>query len=63
MGSKTAIKLIIRPHEEDWNRHDFEALCTYFTDDATFVNYIEMFWKGKKGIAAQLGAIADCCLA
>jgi len=60
---ETIIKSIIQKQEEEWNKHDFEAFCKFYTDDASFINYIGMFWKGKKEIQAHLHAITDCCLA
>jgi uncharacterized protein (TIGR02246 family) len=62
-ASETVIKSIIQKQEEEWNRHDFKAFCNFYTDDATFINYIGMFWKGKKEIEAHFDAITDCCLA
>jgi uncharacterized protein (TIGR02246 family) len=58
----TFIKSIVQKQEEAWNSHDFAAFCKFYTDDATFVNYIGMFWKGKIEIADHLHAITDCCL-
>jgi uncharacterized protein (TIGR02246 family) len=57
------IKSIIQKQEGDWNRHDFESFCKFYSDDASFINYLGMFWKGKKEIIAHLHAITDCCLA
>jgi uncharacterized protein (TIGR02246 family) len=59
---ETVIKSIIQKQEEAWNKHDFATFCKFYTDDATFVNYIGMFWKSKKEIVDHLHAITDCCL-
>jgi uncharacterized protein (TIGR02246 family) len=59
---ETIIKSIIQKQEEAWNKHDFTTFCKFYTNDATFVNYIGMFWKGEKEIADHLQAITDCCL-
>jgi ketosteroid isomerase-like protein len=52
--SEKDIKSIIQKQEEEWNKHDFEAFCKFYTDDATFINYMGMFWKGKREIVAHL---------
>ena len=57
-----AIKNTIQQQENAWNRHDWEALSSYFTDDGTLINFVGQFWKGKKEILAHLKLLSECCL-
>jgi uncharacterized protein (TIGR02246 family) len=57
-----AIKNIIQQQERAWNRHDWEALSSYFTDDGTLINFVGQFWKGRDEILAHFKLISDCCL-
>lgn len=61
-SDKTIIKSIIQKQEEAWNRHDFATFCEFYSDNATFVNYIGMFWQTRKEISDHLHNITDCCL-
>ncbi|MET0638167.1 MAG: SgcJ/EcaC family oxidoreductase [Chitinophagaceae bacterium] len=57
-----AIKNIIRQQENAWNRHDWAALTSYFTDDGTLVNFVGQFWQGRNEILAHLNLLSKCCL-
>ncbi|MFC0517716.1 SgcJ/EcaC family oxidoreductase [Mucilaginibacter angelicae] len=58
-----AIKNIIQQQEQAWNRHDWKALSSYFTDDATLINFVGQFWQGRDDILAHFNLLNDCCLA
>jgi uncharacterized protein (TIGR02246 family) len=60
---KTAIRNIIQQQEQAWNRHDWEAFSSNFTDDATLINFVGQFWKGRSEILAHFKLLNDCCLA
>lgn len=60
-ADEAAIRLIIQKQEADWNKHDMDAFSQYFTDDATLINYIGMFWTDKKDILDHFHAFNDCC--
>lgn len=59
---ETAIKNIIQQQENAWNRHDWDALSSYFTDDATLINFVGQFWKGRNDILAHFKLLSECCL-
>jgi uncharacterized protein (TIGR02246 family) len=62
LSDEAAIKSIIQKQEDLWNKHDMVAFSQFYTDDATLINFIGMFWKGKKDIIEHFIAINDCCL-
>ncbi|MEO7487287.1 MAG: SgcJ/EcaC family oxidoreductase [Ferruginibacter sp.] len=49
-----SIRSVIQKQEEAWNKHDIDAMSNFFTDDATLVNFLGMFWKSKAEIAENL---------
>lgn len=57
-----AIKKVILQQENAWNRHDWEAFSSYFTDDGTLINFIGQFWKGRNEILAHFKFLSECCL-
>ncbi|QHT66711.1 SgcJ/EcaC family oxidoreductase [Rhodocytophaga rosea] len=57
-----AIKQVIQQQESAWNKYDWEAFSNYFTDDATLINFVGQFWKGKHDILAHFKLLGDCCL-
>ena len=57
-----AIKNIIQEQENAGNRHDWEALSSYFTNDGTLINFVGQFWKGRNDILAHFKLLSDCCL-
>jgi uncharacterized protein (TIGR02246 family) len=64
-NSKTdeaAIRSIIQKKQDAWNKHDWVAFSQDYTDDATLVNFVGMFWKSKSDIISHLSSINDCCL-
>lgn len=59
---ETAIKNIIQQQENAWNRHDWDALSSYLTEDATLINFVGQFWKGRNDILAHFKLLSECCL-
>ena len=57
-----AIKNVIQQQENAWNRHDWETLISYFTDDGTLINFVGQFWKGRNDILEHIKFFSDCCL-
>ena len=59
-AAEAAIKTIIQKQEDAWNEHDIIGKGTaYFTDDATLVNFLGMFWKSKAEIIQNLSRINE----
>ena len=58
----TSIKAVKKQQEAAWNKHDWEAFSSYFTDDATLINFVGQFWKSKSDIIAHFKQLSDCCL-
>jgi uncharacterized protein (TIGR02246 family) len=58
-ADEIAIKTIIQKQEEAWNRHDVKGMGAYFSDDATLVNFLGMFWKSKAEIIQNLSRINE----
>ena len=58
-ATEKSIRTILQKQEESWNKHDVAAMSNYFTDDATLVNFLGMFWKSKAEIKENLGRIND----
>ena len=54
-----SIQNILQKQEEAWNKHDIDGMGAYFTDDATLVNFLGMFWKSKAEIQENLRRISD----
>lgn len=52
-----------RPHdlpslfEAAWNAHDMDAFAELFHEDATFVNRIGQYWRGREEVVAQHATI------
>ncbi len=61
-NDEKAIKNIIKQQEAAWNKHDWEAFSSYFTADATLINFIGQFWKGRADIIAHFKLLGSCCL-
>jgi len=53
-ATEKSIRSILQKQEESWNKHNVEAMSSYFTDDATLVNFLGMFWKSKAEIHENL---------
>ena len=62
-NDEMVIKNIIRQQQVAWNGHDWNAFSSYFTKDATLINFIGQFWKGRTDILAHFKLLNDCCLA
>ena len=60
---ETSIKAVKKQQEAAWNKHDWETFGSYFTDDATLINFIGQFWESKSEIIAHFKQLNDCCLA
>lgn len=61
-SDETAIKNIIQQQETAWNKHDWEKLSSYFTDDGTLINFVGQIWKGRTGILSHFKLLSACCL-
>ena len=64
-NSKTdemSIKAIKSQQEAAWNRHDWDAFTTYFSDDATLINFVGQYWKGNREITEHFKQLNACCL-
>ena len=48
---------IARLFEVAWNDHDMEAFGRLFHEDATFVNRIGQYWRGRERVVAEHAAI------
>lgn len=60
--SDDPLKQIIQKQEADWNKNDMKAFSETFSDDATLINFLGMYWKGKENISAQFSQINECCI-
>ena len=58
-GAETAIKAIIQKQEDAWNKHDVKEMGVYFSDDATLINFLGMYWKSKEEIMQNLSRINE----
>ena len=58
-ATEKSIRNILQKQEEAWNKHDIDGMGAYFTDDATLVNFLGMFWKSKAEIQENLRRIND----
>ncbi len=61
-SDEVAIKEIIKQQEAAWNKQDWENFSSYFTDDATLINPVGQFWKGRNDIVEHFKLLSDCCL-
>ena len=57
------IKKVIQQQQVAWNAHDWGAFSSHFTKDATLINFIGQFWKGRADINTHFNLLNDCCLA
>ncbi|RYY52457.1 MAG: SgcJ/EcaC family oxidoreductase [Chitinophagaceae bacterium] len=53
---------LVEKQQADWNRNDMAGYASAFSEDAVLVNFLGMYWKGRKEIAAQFALINDCCI-
>lgn len=56
------ITSIIARQESDWNRNDISSYAMAFSDDAVLINFLGLFWKGRKEIVEQFRLINECCI-
>ncbi|WP_316765022.1 SgcJ/EcaC family oxidoreductase [Pedobacter aquatilis] len=56
------ITSIIAKQESDWNRNDMSSYAMAFSDDAVLINFLGLFWKGRKEIVEQFRLINECCI-
>ena len=56
------LKKIIQQQELDWNKNDMKAFSNAFSEDATLINFLGMYWKGKEDIITQFSHINECCI-
>lgn len=61
-NNEAAIKTVKKQQEAAWNKQDWEAFSSHFATDATLINFIGQFWKGRADIITHLKALSDCCL-
>ena len=52
--TEQSIRAILQKQETSWNKHDVNSMSNYFTDDATLINFLGMFWKSKAEISENL---------
>lgn len=57
--AKKSILSITKKQEAAWNKHDMDAFCIYFTDDATLINFLGLFWKSKSEIVENIHRINE----
>ena len=58
-ATEKSIQTIVQKQEEAWNKHNIDAMSAFFTDDATLVNFLGMFWKSKAEIHENLARINE----
>lgn len=56
------LKKIITQQETDWNNNDINAFARAFSEDATLINFLGMYWKGRGNISEEFSKINDCCI-
>lgn len=49
-----AVHKMLTERREAANRHDIKTVCSYFADDADFVNVAGSWWKGRPEIEKNL---------
>lgn len=57
-----SIKAVKKQQEAAWNKHDWEDFSSYFTENATLINFVGQLWKSKDDIIAHFNLLNDCCL-
>lgn len=61
-NDEMAIRNVIQHQQTAWNKDDWEAFCSYFTDDGTLINFVGQLWKGRNDIVEHFKLLGDCCL-
>jgi uncharacterized protein (TIGR02246 family) len=57
MDAKAEAGALAAMFEAAWNNHDMAAFADLFHPDATFVNRIGQYWRGREEVVAQHAAI------
>src|SRR5580692_8089522 len=52
------IRSIIQQFENSWNRNDFDAYCSFFTVDGSWINIGGMHWKNKAEVSKAMHTLA-----
>lgn len=60
--SDADLKQIMQKQEDDWNKNDMKAFSNAFSEDATLINFLGMYWKGRETIINQFSQINECCI-
>lgn len=62
-SAESAIKKVLEQQEAAWNKDDWEAFSSFYTDDGTLINFVGQLWKGRTDIVTHFKFLSDCCLA
>jgi uncharacterized protein (TIGR02246 family) len=49
-ADETAIRALVQEQEDAWNRNDMSGYCSFFADDASWINIGGLYWKNKAEI-------------
>jgi len=58
-ATEKSIRSILQKQEASWNKHDVDAMNAYFTDDATLINFLGLFWTSKAEIRENISRINE----
>lgn len=61
-STESELKTIIEKQETDWNKNDMKSFSQAFSADATLINFLGMYWKGRENIVTQFAMINECCI-
>jgi len=61
-ADEKSIATAVQKLEKIWNRHDMDAYCDLFTDDATWINIVGMFWQNKTDLCKAHKVIKEVAL-
>lgn len=56
------VRSAVQKLNEIWNRHDMDAYCDLFTEDATWVNILGMFWQNRADLCKATRIIKEVAL-
>ena len=60
--SETAIRNIVRQQETYWNQNNIAGYTGFFSDDCVLINFLGLYWKGRKQIESEFNKINECCI-
>jgi uncharacterized protein (TIGR02246 family) len=60
--SEDSIRHIIMNQQTAWNDNRMQDFCSFFTSDATLINFLGMKWESRAEIIQRFAAINDCCI-